>query len=123
MVNIGFSEIRNVEYHKFDNFSFTSGKQQYKSYLLSLFTLCTDINYENSHYDIVNKKSWFHSPFNTTQLKKKTVKMIREGSCIDCSNIKGKLINVTPNEWLKKKDGNSNWHLIYRNGLGYWIDY
>lgn len=118
-INVGFSEFKDIDYTKVE----LSEDNSYQNfYLLSLLSLIDDIAYDKSYYDIINKKSWFHSPFHNIQLKKKTVKMIKEGSCIRCDRLNGKLVDVTPNEWEKRR-GIPNWHSIYRNGIGFGIGY
>ncbi len=118
-INVGFSEFGDIDFTKVE----INENNSYKNfYLLSLLSLNDDIVYDNSYYDIINKKSWFHSPFHNIQLKKKTVKMIKEGSCIRCDELKGKLIDATPDEW-EKHEGIPNWHPIYRNGIGFGIGY
>ena len=121
-INIGFSQINETQIIPFKSIDVTEPKNYY---LLSMMPIHSNIIYDESFYDIVNKKSWFRSPFHEIQLKKKTVKMLRAGSCLKCSNILGKLIDVTPKlekeqeKWTKE----DWWHPIYRNGIGYGIGY
>lgn len=122
-INIGFSEFQDIDWVKLK----ISGENGYKNYyLMSLLSLSEDIIYDQSYYDVINKKSWFHSPFHTIQLKKRTMRMIKEGSCINCPELKGELMDVTPDAWLKMqkaKDLGAPWHPIYRNGIGFGIGY
>ena len=118
-INIGFSEINDSEITPF-KLPTTDNPDKY--YLMSLLTLSQNINYKESFYDVINKKSWFNSPFHHYQLKKRTLKMLTEGSCLSCSNIKGSLVDVTPaveENW----ENDSRWHPIYRNGIGYGFGY
>ena len=118
-INIGFSRMKSASWKPF---TFPKPNGSDKTYLLSLFPVYKNIHWEDSWYDIINRKSWFNSPFFGTQLKKKAVKMISEGSCISLAAKTGKLIDVTPDKWVAK-EGSNGWHSIYRNGIGYAIYY
>ena len=58
-------------------------------------------------------------------MKKKAVKMICEGSCLANLPSDGKLIDVSPDYWLKKenKENTTGWHSIYRNAIGYYLSF
>lgn len=121
-INIGFSQVNGIEWD--DAFSLKSAPNGTQSYLLSLFPIIQGIKWNKSWYDLVNRKSWFNSPFHGFQYKKKPVKMLAEGSCIHCDTSSGYLLDVTPAFWFDlKKQGKikTNWHRIFRNGVGLFL--
>ncbi len=121
--SIGFSEIKDYA-PKSDTLPGISNPEYY--YLLSLLPVSDAVNYQASFYDILNRKSWINSPYIHAQYKKKALKMLKEGSCIKSTNPHGELVNVTPKFWEdlnKESKKDSNWHQIYRYGLGFYIGY
>jgi len=119
-IKIGFSQMKGMQWQPF---SFPNSNGSQRAYLLSLYPIYQETDWENSWYDVINRKSWFNSPYFSTQLKKKAVKMLAEGSCLSSIPSTGKLIDVTPDKWLKKEGKVEGWHRIYRNGIGFWIGF
>jgi len=67
---------------------------------------------EGASYTLLERKGWLFSPFSKKQYKRKSVTMFSEGSIFE-KEIKGHLVDVTPEIWMK--EGNS--HPIYRYGF------
>ena len=120
-INIGFSHFNGVTWEEMQPQTRPERSQQH--YLLSLCSIPTNTDWNSAYYDVLTRKGWFNSPFHGTQLKKKSVKFLTEGSVLPGNPGSGKLINVTPGEWQKEKGETTNWHPIYRNGIGYFLPF
>lgn len=118
-INIGFSRMNSV---KWEPFVFPASKGK-NAYLLSLYPIYQNLEWSAAWYDMFYRKSWFNSPFVGAQLKKKAVTMLAEGSCLPELPGNGELLDVTPDAWENDMKEYENWHRIYRNGIGYMINY
>jgi len=67
---------------------------------------------EEASYTLLERKGWFLSPFSKKQFKRKSVIMFAEGSIFG-KQIKGHLVDVTPEIWKKEE----NYHPVYRYGF------
>lgn len=74
------------------------------------------INRDNARYSLVSRKGWFDSPTGYT-FKRKRCNMFGEGSFLSLScELRGKLVDVSPNIWKKLENNLKGWHPIYRYG-------
>jgi CRISPR type III-A-associated RAMP protein Csm4 len=117
-INIGFSKMNSVKWQPF-SLPVTNNKNVY---LMSLYPAYPEVNWAEAWYDIINRKSWFNSPFTGIQMKKRSVRMVVEGSCLPSLPKGGELLDVSPGEWKKEKN-RKNWHRIYRYGYAYFLNY
>ncbi|GAX62161.1 CRISPR-associated RAMP protein [Candidatus Scalindua japonica] len=83
-------------------------------YIFSLFFPDDVRKLKSIAYDLTQRKGWSFSSSSYEQLKRKTCYMFSEGS-IFASELRGNLVNVTPQEFNK--------HRIFRNGLPFAIPF
>lgn len=84
---------------------------------LSLYLpLRTEISgLEDAYYDLVERKGWIYS-LEGRNMRRKSVRMFKEGSIFKEKQNKGKLEPVTPDEFIDK-------HKVYRYGYAFKIPY
>ena len=105
----------------FEGINSQSSEKVNLSYLISLYyPTQEELNtIKDSYYSLIERKGWFYSPYTNTQLKRKSVMMLEEGSVISGSSLVGTLVDVSPEEW--KKTNTENSHRIVRDGLAFSI--
>jgi len=65
-----------------------------------------------SYYTLTARRGWIFS-FATRSLRKKTIRMMEEGSVIPAGDLRGSLVDVTPKEMKA--------HRVYANGLAFQV--